>query len=526
MAKVTLESLVAQNRVEDALIQLGQLLENLYQRYPNQVTLLQSRIVDNRNRLANGLITEAQSKTEENQIKASLLDLLGVIRSDLRDQFTLLQSASTRTEDRSNLQDYVVSRTRGRYTIKGMLKEGSSLVTFRANDNSTGRDVIIKVLKVDYFKGDIGARLTESFRAEVARVRLLKHRNIIKLQDVFFDESPFFVVAEYVWGVNISELLDSIGSIPFFLTLEILIELCDVLDYLRYRQIFHTNIRPSKIMLDEESKPMISPFEVIKAGSTERKMSKFCEDCRYLSPEMLEDGANLEVEPDTLLEAEKNDQFCIGLVAYEMLTGEPLFLGKTIPEVILNRRRFFADADLREAKLKKLSDTGCPPEFVAIVRQLLCKNPDERFNSVWQLGDQLRQFRPKLNSRQYVLLESYNRCLAMHPDFIELFYQRFFQAIPGVEQRFPKENWERQVKMLQAAQRAFLESGEDPSFMFRLPNIRGHAGVTFDQYKLFIETFLQTIAACDPRWELPEVSGAWQQTVDMMLPQLKKLIES
>jgi serine/threonine protein kinase len=533
MKNDTLESLVSKGKTEEALQQLSELLKDMDSSYSTQVDLLQNRINEANNRANKGVESAEQLGIERNRINSSLLDLLNEVRNALRDQFTFLQS-SIQKSSKINLKDYVNSRARGKYMIGDVIKEGTSLINFRAMDCDTEREVIIKVLKVDYLNDSEDAKIIDDFREEVKKVSKLKHRNIIKIRDVFFAETPVYIVTDYIWGVDIAELIASIGSIPFFLALEIILELCEVLEYLRYRQIFHASIRPDKIMLDDENKPMISPFEVIKAGSGKRVLEKFREDCSYLSPELFDLTQNVENEPDTMSESEKNDQFSLGLLAYEMLTGQALFPRKingvdlSIPAIIRNRDRFFANTEgEQEKKWKKLRESGCPPEFVTIVERLLEEKPRNRFNNIWELSEQLRVLKPNLNNRQRILLESYNRCLATHPNFIESFYESFFEAMPELkESHFKHVNLDRQYKMLQSAQRAFLESGEDARFTKRLPNIKGHQGVTFDQFKIFIDTFINTIAASDPRWESTEVSNAWQQTARISLPILQKALEN
>ncbi len=532
MKNDTLESLISKGQSEEALQQLSDLLKDMDSNFSSRVLAFQNQISENNNRRNKAVESTEQLNIEKNRINASILDLLNEIRNTLREQFTFLQS-KTSQNSKLDLKDYVNSRARGKYLVGNVLKEGTSLINFKAKDCDTDREVIIKVLKMDYVNSGDDASLIGDFRAEVKKITSLKHRNIIKIRDVFFVESPLYIVTDYIWGVDIAELIASIGSIPFYLSLEIMIELCEVLDYLRYRQIFHTSIRPDKIMLDEENKPMISPFEVIKAGSNKRALEKFREDCSYLSPELIDLGSNMEIEPDTMEEAEKNDQFSLGLLAYEMLTGKPLFPRKvngfelSIPEIIRNRDRFFKNIEgEQEKKWKKLADSGCPPEFVTIVKRLLEEKPNNRFANVWDLSEQLKELKPTLNKRQRILLESYNRCLATHPNFIEAFYEAFFDTMPNIkESHFKNTDLERQYKMLQSAQRAFLESGEDASFTKRLPNIKGHKGVSFEQFKSFVEIFIQTIAISDPRWESIDVRNAWHQTAEMMLPVLKKTLE-
>lgn len=367
-------------------------------------------------------------------------------------------------------------------------------------------------------------KIADLFRHEVNKVKRLKHRNIIKIYDIFLNEAPFFIITDYIGGVSIKKIVESIGYLPFFLTLDVMIELSEVLDYLRYRKIFHIGIRPSKVILDEENIPMISPFEVIKVGSNDRGLIKFQEDCRYLSPELLETGADYEKEPDTLEEAEKNDQFSLGLIAYEMLTGKPLFEGGCIYEIIMSREKFFHSKEERDKKWKVLKEVNCPPSFINIIKKLLEEKPQNRFNYIWELDKLFRKFKPTLDPKYQILLESYNRCLATRPDFVEAFYDALFKALPHVKNLFNKDNWDHHKKMFQSAQRAFLEGGGGIRYIERLPQIKAHKNVTIEEYQIFMNTFLEIVADSDPRWKSSDVQQSWKETTNNSLAFLKKIL--
>jgi serine/threonine protein kinase len=529
MANSTFESQISEGNSLAAIEQFRSFMEDFYQKYKNESTLLASRQEMNDQAKRDHTISFDEYNMHNNRITLAFLELLADSRSNFQKHFGLAQFAASNKDEANTLHSYVYSRSRGRYKINtakknnGLIKDGTNWITFCAFDEILQREVVIKIQKVNSFSMDDVSVDKRDFQTEVHRVKPLKHRNIIKLLDVYYDEAPYFIITEYVWGVSINELIDSIKSIPFSLTLEVLIELCQVLEYLRYRKIYHTGLRPDDILLDEETKPMLSPFEVIKASSAKRKFTKFMEDCRYLSPEILELGTNPEIEPDSLVEAEANDQFSIGLAAYEMLTGEPLFTGENIPEIVKNRDKFFKLAPEREKKWAKLRSSGCPTQFVKIVKKLLQELPTDRYQSVSGLSDDLARFKPQLDKRHRTLLRSYNRCLAARPDFTADFYEAFFKQMPDdVRARF--SDMDRQKKMLQLSQRAFLESGGDYDFINHLPNIPGHKGVTLDQYRMFIQTLLDIAKDSDPDWNLPEVSEAWIKTAEQSLNQLEKVL--
>ena len=93
---------------------------------------------------------------------------------------------------------------------------------------------------------------------------------------------------------SLTEILDKTGPRPPSQAVDWLFALADALSYMRQKRLLHSNVRPSKIYIDEENQVMISPFDIIKAGMDDRTLRKFREDCQYLSPEFLNgDGENL-----------------------------------------------------------------------------------------------------------------------------------------------------------------------------------------------------------------------------------------
>lgn len=519
----TLETLVAENRLPDALAQLLALLEGLPERFRNRISILEGRLAANEDMYTQRGLPDEGYIQENDRIRYAFLELLREIREELNRHFSIANLAGDTSRDRKNLKNFLQSFFKGRYKITGSLKEGVNLINLLGRDAATGREVMIKVLKIDMLQ-DINEGLNKStlevVKNEIKKVTPLKHRNIIKIQDVYVEDYPYCIITEYVWGITLHDLLDRVGVIPFPLAVKIMIELCDVLDYMRQRRIYQTRFRPDNIILDEESKPMISPFEVIQANSGLRKVKKFREDCQYFAPELMEGTLDPDQEPDTLVEAEYSDQFTLGLIAFEMLTGEPFFGKGSIPGIILRRNEFFSNKTVQAEKYAKLEKY--PLRFVKLIRKLLQYDPNQRYPGLGDVAEELSNFKTDLSPRQKVVLQSYCRCLAMEPDFTKRFYEQFFEAFPEVRHRF-SDNMENQHKMLQTTQRAFLESGSYEAFLERLPKMRGHENVRFEQYAQFINIFMKLLEKTDPKWEI--VKDDWIAHREDLLPQLKKILE-
>jgi serine/threonine protein kinase len=515
----TLETLVAQDQLEEALARLESMLQTLPGKFSLELTMLQNRqqaLTKDRD-----LTTESAYRLDQRKLVHDFLSLLNDIRDELQrhlrfynpiplqpDASPALKEGDAATE----LMSYLQSRIANRYEITQKLREGTSVINFKARDIYTGREVIIKVLK------RLDSLQMQGVKEEVERVARLKHRSIIKIYDLNFDQYPYFLITEYVWGVDLEEVLQSTQTLPLYMVLELLCDLCDSLDYIHRWRIFHTNIRPSKIMLDEENKCMISPFEVIRAGNETRTLEKFREDCRYLAPELLA----TDLRASSFEEAEKADQFSLGLLAFELLTGKPLFTGDSIPELIEERERFYKRKSLDPYIPGFLKQPGYRP-FWDIIDRLLQKEPTDRFLDLNRVGKLLNGLRPEMTELHEILLYSYNRCLASPKgNFINAFYRNFFDKAPTWEARFP--DLDRQHKMFRTAVRMFLESGSHPSLLENLNKIKGHREIGFEQYKLFLDAFLETVAAFDPCWsERAGLQKAWKELHAELLVQIGEI---
>ena len=134
-------------------------------------------------------------------------------------------------------------RLRGYYDIEKSLGDGNSALIFLLKDVFTHRRVVTKVLKVPV--------LSDEIKNEIRAVSQLKHRNIIKLLGESLDRFPFYIICEYVNGPTLPIVLEKTGPRPASQAVDWLFQLADALSYLRQKKILHSNIRPSKIYIDE-----------------------------------------------------------------------------------------------------------------------------------------------------------------------------------------------------------------------------------------------------------------------------------
>jgi len=510
----------ATSRIEEALKQGS--LEHGFERFDALVKMFQSmqtNVLQQMGRLNTlkqeqnlGKIDEKIATIEENQVRHSFLSELDAFKSqlplylDMSRPEILLRG----TDNQMNIiKEVMAARLRGHYEVEDLIREGNSAVVFKLSDIFTKRRAVAKVMKVPV--------LTSEIRDEIGKVSELKHRNLIKLYGESLDRFPFFVICEFVDGLVLSEVLEEAGPRPPSQALNWLSELCDVLDYLGQKNIAHSNIRPSKIFIDREYHPMLSPFDIIKAGMDDRSLRKFREDCQYLSPELLmSDGEKLDKRA-----MKASDQFTLGLVAYKILTGKDLFHGNSIKEIIENRNRFL-DPKNRSYR-KGLLAAMKLPELIELVGTTLQENPANRFKDLHILESEFKALKSKLTKEQSIVRRSYIRCLKIDNELIRIFYDNLLAKIPP-ELRGHFKNRERQAYMFQMAVDALLEENHGADKLSTRVSDQTHRHFDIATFELFLDTFICTLRELHQEYHYEwgdELQAAWDDVRNQALAVIK-----
>ena len=476
-------------RVEEA-IKNGS-LENGFERFDRFVKMFQSmqtnvlqqmaRLNTLKQEKALGKIDEKISIIEENQIRHGFLSELDEFKNqlplylDMSRPDILLRG----TDDQINIiQEVMEMRLRGHYEVIKTIRDGNSAVVMELCDIFTKRKAVAKVLKVP--------KLTPDIKEEVGKVSTLKHRNLIKLYGESLDRFPFFIICEYMEGFVLSEVIEKAGPRPIAQAINWLCELCDVLDYLAQKNIAHSGIRPSKIFIDYEYHPTISPFDIIKAGMNDRSLLKFREDCQYLSPErLLNDGKKLDKRA-----TKASDQFTIGLVAYKILTGKDLFVGDSIQEIFESRKRFFDKTD--ESHRKSLLSALRYPDLIELMDMTLQENPGERFKDLHLLLSALKDLKLKLRQEQSIVRLSYSRCIKSEHELIKTFYDNLLAKLPPKLKGHFKDP-ERQKYIFQMAVDMLIDGEEGAERLSITVSDDKHRNFDPATFELFLDTFISTL---------------------------------
>ncbi|MCA0238247.1 MAG: protein kinase [Bacteroidetes bacterium] len=400
-------------------------------------------------------------------------------------------------------------RLRGYYDIERQISEGNSALVFLLKDVFTQRRVVTKVLKVPV--------LSDEIKAEIGAVSQLKHRNIIKLLGESLDRFPFYVICEFVNGPTLPVVLEKTGPRPASQAVDWLFQLADALSYLRQKKILHSNIRPSKIYIDEEQHVMISPFDIIKAGKSERTLGKFREDCQYMSPEYLRgDG-----EPASFQSMRYSDQFSIGLVAYKIMTGLDLFSGDSVMDIIASRELFFKDKRHRKRVLSAISNK----HLAEMIERMLEEKPENRFPDLYDVLLRFRQLSMKRNDDSSLLRNSYRRCLAINKEFISDFYTQFLAGLPEAD-REHFSNRGRQHTMLQMAMDILIDLDQKEDLFRQLLGHNKHQQFSAAEYERFLDVFIALVRQNDQKNWNEATEQTWMAMREKAMGVVKEVLKS
>jgi serine/threonine-protein kinase len=210
----------------------------------------------------------------------------------------------------------------GRYRIVGRLGRGGMGEVFRADDLKLGQPVALKFLPPEVDRDP--ARLTQ-LHTEVRMARQVSHPNVCRVYDIDEVDGHTFLSMEYVDGEDLASLLKRVGRFPEERGLEIARQICAGLAAAHERGVVHRDFKPANVMIDGTGKVRITDFglaglsgETIRAGTP-----------AYMAPEQLAGG---EVTA-------QSDIYALGLVLYELFTGQRALEGRNLAELIHKREQ-------------------------------------------------------------------------------------------------------------------------------------------------------------------------------------------
>ena len=270
----------------------------------------------------------------------------------------------------------LIGKEIGKYRITERLGQGGMAEVYAGIHTHLDRKVAIKVLHSYLLEGgDFVAR----FKREAKAVANLRHPNIVQVHDFDIQEDLIFMVMEYVDGVNLHTKLVEVGNrgerMPIKLIGSIINDIASALDYAHTKSMLHRDIKPSNIMIDQDNKAYLTDFGIAKLLSDQKftATGTLVGTPAYMSPE--------QGRGDDL--TEESDIYSLGIIAFEMLTGQVPYDAKT-PIGIVHKQ-----INDPVPNMSELVD-GVPSSAQEVIDRALAKSPEGRFSSAEALVGALR----------------------------------------------------------------------------------------------------------------------------------------
>ena len=275
--------------------------------------------------------------------------------------------ANDRTEALHPTEDQHTTRVlASRYRLLERIDEGGSGEVWRARDERLGRDVAVKIL---------GANADEAFRErfadEARRAASVSHPNVVTVFDEGRDQGDSFMVMEYVRGKTLRDVIADRGALPAHEAARIVAQVAAALDAAHEAGVIHCDVKPANVILDEQGRAKLADFGIARAARGPRE-HELIGTARYIAPE--------RVAGD--VPTERSDVYSLGLVAYELLAGQPAYADMET-EDLLRQRLDGTPPSLRTARV------GVPVAVDAVVRRALARDPQDRFPSAGGFARQL-----------------------------------------------------------------------------------------------------------------------------------------
>jgi serine/threonine protein kinase len=257
----------------------------------------------------------------------------------------------------------------GRYVILERLGAGGMATVFNALDTRTRQNVALKVISA-------GKRTTptflQQFEQEAKTLASLTHSNIVKILDYGVQNGEPYLVMEYVPGGSLKDAMKH--KIPWQTAAALLAPIAEALDYIHQQQIVHRDVKPSNILLQDDFRPMLADFGIVKLIESKDEKVDAAIMAGIGTPEYMPPEQSLGKEIDFRV-----DIYSLGVVFYEMVTGKKLYSADSPIALIV---KHVVDKLPRPTKI----DKNIPVFVEHVILRAIQKDPKNRFSSMAQFA--------------------------------------------------------------------------------------------------------------------------------------------
>ena len=260
-----------------------------------------------------------------------------------------------------------------RYEVRQKIGVGGMADVYQGKDTLLGRPVAIKILHQNFGSDqDFVAR----FKREAQAAGKLNHPNLVSMYDVGYDQGYHYIIMEYVAGCTLKEYIQHHARVSVQEAVKITIAIAEGLEHAHAMGIVHCDVKPHNILITDTGRIKVTDFGIARAINSAATMmytNSVMGSAHYISPEQAS-GKSINVSTDI---------YSLGVVLYELLTGEVPFRGETPVSVALQHVKDRVVAP-------RIKNNLIPPQLEQVVLVALEKEPGKRFGSISEMIQALR----------------------------------------------------------------------------------------------------------------------------------------
>jgi beta-lactam-binding protein with PASTA domain/tRNA A-37 threonylcarbamoyl transferase component Bud32 len=263
----------------------------------------------------------------------------------------------------------------GRYVLNEVIGAGGMAVVYRAWDRAELREVAVKVLRSEYSADE---EFIRRFNNEARAASKMFHPNIVGMYDVGQDGDARYIVMEYVKGRTLKDVIRQCGRIKPQRAVQMILRILAAVDHAHKSHIVHRDIKPQNILVDGEGTLKVADFGIARATNASTQTytdgNNVLGSVHYFSPE----------QASGQLADEKSDLYSVGIVLYEMLTGQVPFDGETAISVALKHVQ-------EPPKSVRLADPTISKALDEVILKALDKEASRRYQTAADMAGDLKR---------------------------------------------------------------------------------------------------------------------------------------
>ncbi len=265
----------------------------------------------------------------------------------------------------------------GRYQITGTLGKGAMGLVYKGVDPAINRPVALKTIRLDFVSDpEEEAELRERLHREAQAAGKLSHPNIVTIYDVGSEGHLQYIAMECLEGQTLEDLIKKKVKFNYKIIAQIIIQICNALEYAHDKGIVHRDIKPANIMVLKDYHVKVMDYGIARVDSSSMTKTGIAMGTpNYISPEQLKG----------LPTDRRADLFSLGIVMYEMLLGQRPFKGENITSLIYSVINIEPDKPSN-------ANPQTPLLFDHIIMKALKKDPNERYQRAQEIAADMSDF--------------------------------------------------------------------------------------------------------------------------------------